>query len=263
VLQIFSLYILFHYNKTHEAAFMNVASEVTGSVNGRFYSVEEFFKLRKTNEALAKENVYLRSLLRSNYEAADTTKQIVVDSISVDSIKKFQRYIYYDAKVVGNFVGTQTNYFMIHRGGNQNIRKDWGVIGPQGIVGRVVDTSANFATVMSALNRQFKADAKLKKGGERSSIEWDGVSPVFFIMRNIPKSAKVAVGDSVVTSELSSFFPPNVMVGTVAQIINDPGTNFYTLRLRTATNFFNVEYVYVVENTQMSERRKLEEAARK
>ncbi len=89
------------------------------------------------------------------------------------------------------------------------------------------------------------------------------MSPSFFIMRNIPKSAKVTKGDTVLTSELSSIFPPNIMVGTVADIVNDPGSNFFTLKLKTATNFYNVEYVYVVGNLQMEERKKLEEATRK
>ena len=263
VLQIFALYFLFKYNKFHEAAFMGVASEVTGRVDEKFNNVEYYFRLKKTNTALLNENVYLRSLLKQNYESADTSVKIAVDSIRIDSVKKFIKYQYFEAKVVGNFVSMQTNYFMIHRGGNQGIRKDWGVIGPEGIVGRVTDTSGNFATVMSALNRQFKADAKLKNGGERASIEWDGISPSYFVMRNIPKSAKVAKGDTVLTSELSSIFPANIMVGTVAEILNDQGSNFYTLKLKTATNYYNVEYVYVVGNLQMEERKKLEEATRK
>ena len=120
---------------------MGVASEVTGRVDEKFNNVEYYFRLKKTNTALLTENAYLRSLLKQNYESADTSVKIAVDSIRIDSIKKFIKYQYFEAKVVGNFVSTQTNYFMIHRGGNQGIRKDWGVIGPEGIVGRITDTS--------------------------------------------------------------------------------------------------------------------------
>lgn len=258
VLQILSLYFLFSYNKTHEAAFNGVASEITGRVNERYNKVQYYFKLKKTNEDLVNENTALRQLLRSNFEAVDTLNTIVIDSIRVDSLLKFRKYNYLEAKVVGSFVSTQTNYFTIHRGELQGVKKDMGVIGPTGIVGRVVNTSANFATIMSVLNRQFKVDAKLKKSGERGRIEWEGDDPQYIFMKNIPKSTKLTKGDSVLTSELSSIFPPNIMVGTVMSILDDKSSNFFTIKLKTATNFLNVQYVYVVENSQLEEKTALE-----
>ncbi|ULQ52486.1 rod shape-determining protein MreC [Flavihumibacter fluvii] len=262
-LQAFALYFLFRYNKFHEAAFMGVASELTGRVNTRYNKIEYYFKLKKTNEALVQENLALRSLLRSNYLAADTNHLVVVDSIRVDSIMKFQKFRYMEAKVVGSFITTQTNFFSLHRGSDQGVRVDMAVIGPEGVVGRVVNVSSNFSTVMTMLSRQFKVDAKLKTSGERGIISWDGVNPQFIQMRNIPKNVKVAKGDTVLTSELSSIFPANIMVGTVDTILNDPSTNFYTLRLRSGTNFSTVQYVYVVQNKQLDEQKDLESATQK
>ncbi|MEO5997920.1 MAG: rod shape-determining protein MreC [Chitinophagaceae bacterium] len=263
VLQILALTFLFRYNKFHEAAFNGVAGEVVGKINEKYSNVEYYFKLKKTNEALVNENIHLRSLLKSNYEASDTTQKIVVDSIRIDSILKFQRYLYYDARVVGSFVSAQTNYLDIHRGVNQGIRKDMGVVGPQGIVGRVVEASDNYAVIMSVLSRQFKVKAKLKKTGENGTIEWDGVSPLYIQMRDIPKSAPIKKGDSVLTSELSSIYPPNILVGTIDGLVIDNSSNFYTIRLKTATNFLNVQYVYVIDDLQKAERIKLEESIKK
>lgn len=263
VLQIIALSFLFHFNRYHEAVFNGVSNEVTGRFNQKYNSVEYYFQLKKTNDALVHENLELRKMLKENYESYDTLKKVVVDSIRVDSILKYQKYQYYDAKVVGSFITTQTNYFMLHRGAKQGLHADMGVIGPQGIVGRIVNVSDNFSTVMSVLNRQFKVDAKMKKSGDRGRVEWDGASPEYIFLKNIPKSAPVAKGDSVLTSDLSSIFPPNIMIGTVAEIVNDPSSNFYTLKLKTATNFSSVQYVNVVENLQLDERKALEEATQK
>jgi rod shape-determining protein MreC len=262
-LQVLALSFLFRYNKYHEAAFMGVASEVTGRINSRYNNVEYYFKLKKTNESLVQENVALRTLLRQNYLMADTAHKLAVDSIKVDSIYKYQKFTYLDAKVVGGFTTLQSNFFTIHRGTSQGVGVDMAVISPDGIVGRVVNTSSNFATVMSLLSRQFKVDAKLKTSGDRGIISWDGIDPHFVQMRNIPKSIKINKGDSVLTSELSSIFPPNILVGTVDAVMNDPSTNFYTLKLRTATNFAAVQYVYVVQNKQLEEQRQLEAATQK
>ena len=263
VLQIVALTFLFRYNRFYDAAFQGVAGEVTGKINERYNNVQYYFKLKNTNEALTKENVYLRNLLKDNYQAPDSSQKIVVDSIRVDSVLKYQRFKYYDARVVGSFASTQVNYLTIHRGEAQGVKKDMGVIGPLGIVGRVVTVSENYAVVMSVLNQNFKVKAKLNKSGENGTIEWDGVSPQYILLRDIPKSSAIANGDTVLTSELSSIYPPNIMVGTIAGAIKDASSNFYTIKLKTATNFLNVQYVTVIDDLQNTERQKLEESIKK
>ena len=59
------------------------------------------------------------------------------------------------------------------------------------------------------------------------------------------------IGDSVVTSpDFYPCFPGNLMVGTIDEIVDDKSSNFYTLKVKPATNFFNIEYVYVIANAQ-------------
>ena len=75
-LQVLALYFLFRYNRFHEAAFMGVASEVTGRINERYNNVDHYFKLRKSNEILARENLYLRERLRGQ---TDGLWEVVVE----------------------------------------------------------------------------------------------------------------------------------------------------------------------------------------
>jgi rod shape-determining protein MreC len=164
---------------------------------------------------------------------------------------------------VNNSVSLQNNYITIHRGERQGVKKDMGVISPQGVVGIVVNTSENFAVVMTMLNRQGSVSAKIKKTGEVGKVQWDGQTPDYVTMVNIPKSVKIQKGDSVVTSGYSLSFPPNVMVGTVADVVDEKSSNFYTLKLKPATNFYSVEYVTVVDNLQKEEQKRLEESTRK
>ncbi len=263
VLQIIALSFLFRYNKFHEAAFMDVSTEITGRINQKYNGIEYYFQLKKTNEALVKENLRLRRQLLENYEAPDSTRRLIRDTIKLDSGRSVLKYNIMEAKVVNSTTASQTNYLTIHRGFAQQVRTNMGVIGPQGIVGTVVNVSENFATVMSVLHRQYKAVVRLKNGGERGTIEWDGLSPLFVSLKDIPKSAKVAKGDTVLTSQISSKFPANIMVGTVFEIVPDPTSNFYTLKVRPSTNFFNIEYVYVIDNMQYDEQKRIEDSTRK
>jgi len=263
LLQIIALSFLFRYNKYHEAAFMNVAGEFTGSINQRFSKVEYYFRLKKINEQLAAENLRMNQLLKENYEKPDGSERAVIDTIQNDSIREIRKYIWLGAQVVGSTTNTQLNFITIHRGLLQDVRPNMGVVSPQGIVGTVVNVSDNYASVMTLLHRQYKVVVKLKNGGERGTVEWDGVSPAYVTLKDIPKSAKLKTGDSVVTSPTSSLFPGNLMVGTIAEIVEDKSSNFYTLKVKPATNFFNIEFVYVIANTQYLEQKRLEDSTRK
>jgi rod shape-determining protein MreC len=263
LLQITALSFLFRYNKYHEAALMNVAGEFTGTINQRYSKVEYYFRLKKINEQLAAENNRLNQLLKENFERPDGNEKIVMDTVLADTISQIRKYTWLGAKVVGSTVNTQLNFITIHRGLLQDVRPNMGVVSPQGIVGTVVNVSDNYASVMTLLHRQYKVVVKIKNGGERGTIEWDGVSPMFVTLKDIPKSAKVKEGDSIVTSPTSSLFPGNLMAGTIAEIVDDKSSNFYTLKVKPATNFFNIEYVYVIANAQLIEQKRLEDSTRK
>jgi rod shape-determining protein MreC len=262
VLQIFALSFLFRFNKFHEAAFLNVSTEITGRFYERYNNIEYYFQLKKTNESLVQENLRLRQQLKENYEAPDSMRRLIHDTLKVDSHTVI-KYMLMEAKVVNNNTGSQANYLTIHRGFAQGVRPNMGVTGPQGVVGRVLIVSQNFATVQSMLHNQFKVIAKLQHSNETGAIEWDGGNPQFVTMKNIPKSVKVEKGDSVLTTQISSFLPANLLIGTVADIIPDNSSSFYTLKVKTATNFGNIEYVYVIDNLQSDEQKTLEDSTRK
>lgn len=263
LLQITALGFLFRYNKYHEAAFMNVAGDFTGSLNQRYSKVAYYFRLKKINEQLAAENLRLNQLIRENYEKVEGNAKAVLDTVQTDSLREIRKYTWLGAKVVGSTVNTQVNFMTIHRGSLEDVRPNMGVVSPQGIVGTVVNVSDHYASVMTLLHRQYKVVVKLKNGGERGTVEWDGLSPMFVTLKDIPKSAKLKVGDSVVTSPTSSLFPGNLMVGTITDIIDDQSSNFYTLKVKPATNFFAIEYVYVIANSQFVEQKRLEDSTRK
>lgn len=263
VLQIMALYLLFSYNKFHQSAFLEVAHEVTGNLGGKYNNITYYFNLKKTNEELVKANEMLRDQLTRQYTGPDTTAELKIDTSFKDTTTgEFRKYLWRSAKVVNNTVSLPNNTLTIERGEKQGVKTDMGVVGPNGVVGRVISTSANYAVVMSMLHRQSRISSKLKKTGETGTVIWDGVNPAFVIMNNIPKSVPVAVGDSVVTSNYTSTFPPNILIGTVVEVIGDKSSNFYSLKLKAATNFYNVEYVTVVENVFKEEQSTLEAATK-
>jgi rod shape-determining protein MreC len=67
----------------------------------------------------------------------------------------------------------------------------------------------------------------------------------------------------VVTSSYSDIFPPGKIVGYVAQVQEDKSTSTYSLKLKTATDFYSVQHAFVVKNLQKAEMDSLMKKIRK
>ncbi len=250
--------MLSNASKTHESFFYAAVNEVTGNINKRYSGLREYFTLKETNKALVAENALLRNQLSANFISPETVKERFTDTLLKDSLGRSRKYTWLPARVVGNTYSLQNNFITVERGSQQGVKTGMAVVGPVGIVGVVVETAPNFSKIMSLLHRNSKVSAMLKKDNNAGSIEWDGVNPSYLILRNVTKSAKVAKGDTVITSNYSANFPSHLMIGTVADISSESSSNFYTLKIKTATNFYNLQFVYLIENIRYAEQVQLE-----
>ncbi len=257
ILQGLSIAILVNYNKTHQAVFAGVANEVTGKLNEQYNGVESYFSLQTNNKLLLEENARLKNMLAQNFQRPDISVLTFTDSLFTDTIGKQRKFVWLPAKVVGNSVSLQNNYVMLERGSLQGVKPEMAVTGPNGIVGIVTQVSENYSKVMSLLHRNSKVSCMLKKNNMAGSLEWDGKNPSYLTLKGIPKSAQIVKGDTVLTSTYSSIFPSHLMVGTVAEVMADPSSNFFTLKVKSATNFFSLQYAYLVQNTMWEEQKAL------
>jgi rod shape-determining protein MreC len=263
LLQVAALSMLFRYNRFHESVFSGFSNEVSGKVNLRYNSVETYFTLQKENNALREENARLRNQLRADFSWPDSTMQVVSDTVRIDTLEQYRKFLFLPAKVISNTVSSQQNYLMLHRGKNQGIAPNMAVVGPQGVIGTVVNVSDNMSVVMSLLHRQTKVVAVLKKGSGFGEVTWDGTDPHFVTLSKVPKTVPVNKGDTVVTSQFSDKYPPGHLIGVVDEVRDDQVTSTYNLRVRTATDFYSVQHAYIVKNMQRAEIEALEKSMKK
>lgn len=255
-----AIVMLSNASKTHESFFYSAVNEVAGNINKRYSGLREYFTLKETNRILAAENAYLRNKLSADFISPETSRERFTDTLIKDTLGRSRKYTWLPALVVGNTYSLQNNFITVERGSQQGVKTGMAVVGPAGIVGVVVETSPNFSKIMSLLHRNSKVSAMLKKDNNAGSIEWDGTDPGYLTLRNVTKGAKVAKGDSVVTSNYSANFPSHLLIGTVADISSESSSNFYTLKIKTATNFFNLQFVYLIENLRYAEQVQLEKS---
>jgi rod shape-determining protein MreC len=251
ILQVFCIYLIVHYNKYQNAVFSSTTNQLTGKINTQYNRVENYFHLKKTNDSLWKANEKLYNKLKTDFQLPDTASKTIVDSIHIDSLVKYRRYNFMNAEVVANSIASQSNYVVLARGEAQQIRKGMGVIDiNNAAVGIITEVNNDFAVVMSLLHKDSHISGKLFNGGETGTLSWDGKIPNLVSLTGIPKSAKAAKGDTVITSGFSTTFPKGMIIGTIIEVIEEKSSNNFLIKLKTAANFYNLQYVYVIDNTQ-------------
>lgn len=264
LLQVFSIVLITRYNQYHRAVGSGVMNEITGNINRQYNKVDNYLQLKRTNEQLARDNERLRNLLPQNFFSPDTASRLATDSLPFDTSGQRRKWLYQTAKVVSNSVSSQHNFVVLGRGSAQNLSKDEGVVDANnGVIGIITDISDNYAVVMSLLHKDSRISGVLKNdpnGG--GSIVWDGKEPNYLSFTNVRKSAKAKKGDTVITSGITPTFPYGMIIGTIDEIYPDKGTNNFVIKLKTAANFYNLQFAYAIKNNQRAEIDRLLEKAK-
>jgi rod shape-determining protein MreC len=89
-------------------------------------------------------------------------------------------------------------------------------------------------------------------------LKWEYGDSRYAYLRDLPRHAEFATGDTVVTSGYSTVFPAGVMVGTIADIADSHDGLSYILKIRLATDFGRLSDVRVVSRTGQQEQLELE-----
>ena len=254
LLETLCVYFIIRNNNYHNASFFNSTNAVTGTIYEYYSEITEYFHLKQSNELLASENAALKESSAQAY-IAYTNRVFTVG----DSIYK-QKYTYLDARVINNTITKRNNYLTLDKGSLHGITPEMGVIAADGVVGIVKDVSDNFSSVLSLLNKNTIISSKLKKSGYLGSLAWQGGNPKKALLSDVPKHARIAKGDTVITSGASAIFPEGVLVGFIEEFTIEPGANFYTIKVNLSTDFGKLSYVYIVKNLMKEEQEKLEEA---
>ncbi len=234
------------------SSLINSSNKVSANLYNAAANTQEYFSLKQENYKLANENVLLRNLLKSNYIIAPTK-----DFVKRDTLYK-QQYQFVAAKVVNASVNLRSNYLTINVGSGNGITRDMAVFNSEGIVGIVKDVSSNFASVMSVLHKDTKVNCQLRKDGSYGPLIWDGADYRYCLLTDIPTHAKIKVGDTVETSELSGIFPEGLMAGTIESYERRQNEPFYTAKIKLSADLKKLNYVYVIKNRFKLEKDSLE-----
>lgn len=148
------------------------------------------------------------------------------------------------AKVIGRGENSLVNAITLTAGQADSITRNMAVVTAQGLVGKVYSVSPNISTVQLLLDRNFRVGATVRRSRVMGVVKWTSGNDV--VLSEIPKRSDIAIGDTVITSGISTIFPGGLEIGKVVEISDDDRSLFMNVKLETAVDFSKLEEVLVV-----------------
>lgn len=118
------------------------------------------------------------------------------------------------------------------------------VVAPDGLVGRIIVRSGEFAKVQLITDRAAGVGATLT--GVRRQGLVRGTDSGELEMVYVPQQAQVQVGERVVTSGIDGVFPRGLEIGTVVDVQTTAGDLFHEIRVQPAVDLQSLDQVYVL-----------------
>ena len=238
--------LVFRSNYYPQSVYINSANNISGELYAFSSYWSGYFHLRTENEQLAEENRLLHNRVLLLEQAIK--RQPLADSLAfvkADSVK----YRVFKANVIKNSYRLHKNYLTIDRGTSDGVQQDMGVVSPRGIVGIVENTSGRFATVQSVLNSQSALNAMVKRTEHFGSLRWDTKQLNIVQLLEVPNIAPIQNGDTIVTGGMSNIFPKGLPVGKIVHYEKSKFDNTYVIDVQLFADMSNLDYVYIIENT--------------
>lgn len=253
-----SLFLLFQNNPYQQYVYLTSANSASASIYKVVSGVTSYFNLQSINNDLQDRNALLEmEVINLKRQLDDCKIRMIADSISLpDSVA--QSYEYYFAGVINNSVSRPMNYITIDKGSSDGIEPEMGVVDQNGVVGIVSVVSKHAARVISLLNPNMKLSCKVKGSDYFGSLYWDGVSPHFAVLEEMPRHVVYQKGDTIVTSGYSAVFPEGLIVGVIESGMKTNDDNFIALRVRLSTDFTRLSTVRAIKSKLSDELKEIE-----
>lgn len=209
--------------------------------------------------SMKSENAALRELNLQLSEERASIRQALIENAALRKMLEFKKKSTYEvisADIVGKTTTEVRNFVTMNKGIADSIQEGMPVITDAGLVGVVIGASPNFSIAQLLINRDSRIAAKILRSRIDGIVMWEGEQDL--VMKNIPKSYDVKVGDEVITSEYSNKYPSNIRIGWVSKIVEEPTSLFRRILVKPSANFSTLEQVYIAKVIPDPERIKLE-----
>lgn len=214
-------------------------------ISGANYVIVSTLTLRKAQ----KQNEVLREKLKTEQIINDVFEALAKENRQMRSLIGFKRTNPFrlqliPAEVISRSPSSWSRIVFIDAGSSRGVKVGKAVVAQQGLVGRVIEVFPNASKVLLITDENCSVSVSLKKNSDIGILNGRGaLDPV---IKYISSISNVSDGDFVVTSGISDYFPKGIPVGQVYEIGKRDFDLFQYIKVKTAVNFSDLQYLFVV-----------------
>ena len=150
--------------------------------------------------------------------------------------------------ILADVIGFSGDFFgrtiIISKGLYHGVQADNPVFASKGIVGKVIVPYQNFSVVLPLDHPSFKLAVLNKNSGVQGILVVDVFSTI--AMSYMRFGSHIAVGDTIVTSNLSHIFPANYPVGSIVRLEESSDALYLRAVVEPFNDIRNLQNVYVL-----------------
>lgn len=148
------------------------------------------------------------------------------------------------AQVIAKDVSTEFRSIRINKGSSLGIQRGMAVVTHEGVVGKVLRTTAGYSDVITLLDNLSAIDAIVQRSRAKGMLE--GATDFSCILKYVLRTDDVEVGDMAITSGLDGIYPKGLLLGTVIKVNKKSYGMTQEVELRPSVDFSKLEEVLVI-----------------
>lgn len=201
-------------------------------------AITENIELNKKIDELTQENT---KLMADNGELARLRELYKLD-------ESYSDYPKVGARVVAKDSTKWFSTFTIDKGSDDGIAVDMNVIGYGGLIGIVTDVGKNYATVRAVIDDISRVSAMSLRTGALCRVDGnlEQYNEGRLILRDVKSDADVNEGDMIVTSNVSTKYLPNILIGYARDLKDDSSRLTKSGYIIPVVNFDTMSEVLVI-----------------
>ena len=150
--------------------------------------------------------------------------------------------------VISKGLSSNMSSVVIDRGLEDFVQVNSPVLSSRGVVGKVISVSANSSEVQLISDVNFRLSVKIAPDEVEGILRW--IKDDICEINEIKKISDIEIGDVVLTSNLSIYFPPNLPVGEVISIFEKSDSSNRTVRLKLFSDLTTLNQLFIVSEEE-------------
>lgn len=147
------------------------------------------------------------------------------------------------ARVVGRSATPAQAVLVIDQGSASGVRLKAPIVVKEGLVGQIIEI-AQFSSKVLLIIDPFSSVAAVDQRSRVFGVA-EGNAADWLAVKYVRAGADVQAGDLIVTSAISSFFPPGIPIGEVISTAKKDSDLFSEIKVRPVVDFSKLEEVFV------------------